>query len=109
LNLCGENNYFHQKLHFGYKTGSIDVLMKFVEQNYGYTLVPYLATLDVKQSRTERFREFKEPTPKREISLITPEGYLKNKLIDTISEEIRNSIPKELRHLDNGKVINWKS
>lgn len=109
INLCGDNNYFHQKLRFGYKTGSVDVLMKFVEQNQGYTLVPYLATLDVTQSQAERFRPFKEPTPKREVSIITPEGYLKNKLIETLVHEIRKSIPIEMRPLDAGKLVEWKN
>jgi len=108
INLCGEQNYYPKNLKFGYKTGSLEVLMNFVEQNYGYTLIPYLATLSMDEERKKRIRFFKEPTPKREISIITPEGYLKEKLIEAIKDEIRANIPKEMRHLDNGKVINWK-
>lgn len=109
INLCGEQNYYPKNLKFGYKTGSLEVLMNFVEQNYGYTLIPFLATLNIDADRRKRIRLFKEPTPKREISIITPEGYLKEKLIEAIMDEIRANIPKEMRHLDNGKVINWKS
>lgn len=109
INLCGEQNYYPKNLKFGYKTGSLEVLMNFVEQNYGYTLIPFLATLNIDEERRKRIRLFKEPTPKREISIITPEGYLKEKLIEAIMDEIRANIPKEMRHLDNGKVINWKS
>ncbi len=109
INLCGEDNYYPKKLKFGYKTGSLEVLMKLVEQNFGYTLIPYLASLNLEETRKKRLREFKEPTPKREISIITPEGYLKEKLVEAIKDEIRNGIPKEIRHLDNGKIINWKS
>lgn len=109
INLCGETNYYPKKLKFGYKTGSIEVLMKFVEQNYGYTLIPDLATLGLSESKAKRLRSFKEPKPKREVSIITPEGFLKEKLIDTIRSEIRNSIPKTMKHLDNGKIINWKN
>lgn len=109
INLCGEQNYFPKNLKFGYKTGSLEVLMQFVEQNYGYTLLPYLATLNLDETRKKRLRMFKEPTPNREISIITPQGYLKDKLVEAIKYEIRVNIPKELRHLDNGKIINWKS
>lgn len=109
INLCGEQNYYPKKLKFGYKTGSVDVLMKFVEHDYGYTLLPYLATLDIADHRKKRLREFKEPTPKREISIIVPEGFLKRKLIEAIKTEIIVNIPKELKNLDNGKVIQWKS
>jgi len=108
INLCGEENYFPKKLKFGYKTGSLEVLMKFVEQDYGYTLLPYLSTLEIPDDKKHRLRAFKEPMPKREISIIMPEGYLKSKLIDAITSEIQSNIPKELRQLDNGKVIHWK-
>ncbi len=108
INLCGEQSYYPKKLKFGYKTGSLEVLMKLVEQSYGYTLLPYLATLDLNDERKKRLRQFKEPTPKREISIITPQGFLKEKLINALKHEIRANIPKEMRHLDNGKIINWK-
>lgn len=109
INLCGEQNYYPKSLKFGYKTGSLEVLMRFVEQNYGYTLLPHLATINIDEARKKRIRSFKEPTPKREVSIITQEGFLKEKLIKALFEEIRMNIPKSMRHLDNGKVINWKS
>lgn len=109
INLCGEVDYFPKKLKFGYKTGSLEVLMKFVEQDFGYTMLPYLSSLDIPESKKHRLRAFKEPTPKREISIITPEGYLKTKLIEAIASEIQGNIPIEMRQLDNGKVIHWKS
>ncbi|MDA3893306.1 MAG: LysR substrate-binding domain-containing protein [Salinivirgaceae bacterium] len=109
INLCGEQHYYPKKLKFGYKTGSLEVLMRFVEQNHGYTLLPHLATLNIGEERKKNIRSFKEPTPKREISIITSEGYLKEKLIEAISKEIRLNIPKEMKHLDNGKIINWKN
>jgi len=108
INLCGKESYLPKKLKFSYKTGSLEVLMSFVEQNYGYTLLPYLAAINIGSQRTKNIRTFKEPTPKREISIITLEGFLKEKLVQAIQKEIRNNIPKELRHLDNGKIINWK-
>lgn len=108
VNLCGETDYIPKKLKFGYKTGSLEVLMRFVDSHYGYTLLPYLATLGLTDEKKKKVRFFKEPSPKREISVITPEGFLKDKLLDAIKHEIRINIPKELRHLDNGKVIQWK-
>jgi LysR family hydrogen peroxide-inducible transcriptional activator len=108
INICGDSTYFPKKLKFGYKTGSLEVLMKFVEQHYGYTLLPYLAKMGLTPTQMNRIREFKEPTPKREISLIAPEGYLKDKLVEGIITEIQTNIPAELRFLDHGKVIHWR-
>jgi len=108
INLCGEDNYYPRKLKFGYRTGSLEVLIRLVDQNYGYTLLPYLATLRISEEQKLRLREFKEPTPKREISLIVPDGFLKQKLVDALVEEIQEHIPDSIKHLDNGKVISWK-
>jgi len=109
INLCGNKDYIPKALKFGYKTGSLEVLMKFVDQNYGYTLLPYLAILGLDASKKTRLREFKEPAPKREISIITPEGFLKNKLKNALVSEIHNNIPKEIRFINQGKVVNWKN
>ncbi|MFA6402367.1 MAG: LysR substrate-binding domain-containing protein [Salinivirgaceae bacterium] len=109
INLCGDKHYFPKTLKFGYKTGSLEVLMKFVDQNYGYTLIPYLASLDLIPEKKNRLRMFKEPAPKREISIITPEGYLKNKLIEAIVSEIQGNIPTELRYLNQGVTVGWKA
>lgn len=108
INLCGEQHYIPEKLKFGYKTGSLEVLMRFVDNHYGYTLLPHLATLNLNEEQKKHIRLFKEPSPKREISLIMPEGFLRDKLIEAIQKEIRINIPQELRHLDHGKVIQWK-
>lgn len=108
INLCGEQQYIPKKLKFSYKTGSLEVLMRFVDSHYGYTLLPHLATLNLNKEQVNKLRFFKEPAPKREISIIMPEGFLRDKLVDAIKKEIRINIPNELRHLDNGKVIQWK-
>jgi LysR family transcriptional regulator, hydrogen peroxide-inducible genes activator len=108
LNLCGGTGYYPKQLKFGYKTGSLEILMRFVDQHYGFTLLPYLATLNLSDQSKLCLREFKEPTPKRTVSLIIPEGYARHKIVETLSGHIRKSIPSTLRQLDNGQVINWK-
>lgn len=109
LNICGQQPTTNSKLNFSFKTGSLGVLMRLVEQHQGYTLLPYLASLDIPHEQRQLVREFKEPSPKREISLIINKGFQRQKLIDILQEEIRRSIPANIRHLDNGKLISWKS
>ncbi len=109
INLCEVKSHLPNKMNFSYKTGSLDILMQFVDQNYGYTLLPYLSQLHMGQEQKKNIREFKEPMPKREIGIITPQGFIKQKLLETIKAEIRACIPKNLLNLDNGHVIHWKS
>ncbi len=109
VNLCGNKESYPKQLKFAYKTGSLEVLMRFVDQHFGYTLLPYLATLNIGSDKIKKLKAFKEPVPKREIGLIYPKGYAKSKIIEAIVSEIRGHIPRELRNLDNGKVIAWKN
>lgn len=108
INLCQEQGEIPKRLKFSYKTNTIEVLMRFVEKNYGYTLLPYLATLNLSEQQREHLRFFKKPEPKREISIITSDSFLREKLIEVLQTEIRNHIPEELKYLDNGKIIHWK-
>lgn len=108
INLCGVENYYPQNMKFGYKTGSLEVLMKLVDKHYGYTLIPYLSTIDMDENKLKYIREFKEPTPKREVSIVTPVGFLKLKILDTLKKEIQQSIPKNLHKLDSGVMVKWK-
>lgn len=108
INLCQEQGEIPKRLKFSYKTNTIEVLMRFVDKNYGYTLLPYLATLHLSEEQQKHLRFFKKPEPKREISIITSESFLREKLIEVLQAEIRSNIPEELRYLDNGKVIHWK-
>jgi LysR family transcriptional regulator, hydrogen peroxide-inducible genes activator len=107
LNICGQPTT-NSKLNFSFKTGSLGVLMRLVEQYQGYTLLPYLASLDMPDEQRRLVREFKEPSPKREISIIVNKGFQRHRLIEILQEEIRQSIPANIRHLDNGKLIGWK-
>jgi LysR family transcriptional regulator, hydrogen peroxide-inducible genes activator len=109
LNICGQQPTTNSKLNFSFKTGSLGVLMRLVEQHQGYTLLPFLASLDMPIEQRQLVREFKEPAPKREISLIVNKGFQRQRLIEILQEEIRQSIPANIRHLDNGKLIGWKS
>ncbi len=109
INLCEVKNVLPKTMNFTYETGSLDVLMSFVDQHFGYTLLPYLSTVHMGKERMKKIREFKEPMPKREIGIVTTEGFIKQKLLDALKVEIRRAIPKAMSHLDNGLIIPWKN
>jgi LysR family hydrogen peroxide-inducible transcriptional activator len=109
INICGQPGSANSKLNFKYKTGSLNVLMRLVDQYQGYTLLPYLASLDMTDEQKNTLREFKEPAPKREISIIHSPCFQRTKLLNALQEEIRQNIPASIRHLDNGKLIAWKT
>ena len=106
LNLCGTDGPSKRRFPLEYKTDSMESIITIIDQNYGYTLLPYLATVHMNEERLQRVRKLNDPAPTREISMITHKGYLKMKLIDALRDEILDNIPAELKE-NKGPVVDW--
>jgi LysR family hydrogen peroxide-inducible transcriptional activator len=108
INLCGVNEVYTQSLALNYRSGSLESLIKLVEQQYGYTLLPYLAMLDMDKRRKEMVRHFAEPIPCREISIVVKETFLKEQTIKLIKSKITENVPQDLLKLGEGMLVSWK-
>ena len=91
LNLC-KNNSRNEINHFQIESGSFETLIKLADEGLGTTLLPYLHTLDLKDSDKSKLRHFKEPKPAREVSLIFPKSELKIHIIDALRSSIAGVI-----------------
>jgi LysR family hydrogen peroxide-inducible transcriptional activator len=93
----------HNKILFEF--GSLDTLINLVQQNFGMTLLPYLAVRYMNDERIKLVREFNVPVPKREIGLVYSKTFIKKHLVDAIKKEINIAIPKELTDKKEGLII----
>jgi LysR family hydrogen peroxide-inducible transcriptional activator len=91
LNLC-KNNTKNDFNRFQIESGSFETLIKLADEGLGTTLLPYLHTLDLKESDKSKLRHFKEPKPAREVSLIFPKSELKIQIIDALRSTIMGVI-----------------
>ena len=95
LNLCKSTRNSGES-KFQLESGSFETLIKLANEGLGMTLLPYLHTLDIKDSEKKNLKMFSEPTPAREVSLIYNKSELKMQIIDalhtTISGVIRGAI-----------------
>ncbi len=91
LNLC-KNNSRNEINHFQIESGSFETLIKLADEGLGTTLLPYLHTLDLKDTDKKKLRHFKEPKPAREVSLIFPKSELKIQIIDALRSTIAGVI-----------------
>ena len=95
LNLCKNNKYINDS-NFQLESGSFETLIKLADEGLGTTLLPYLHTLDLNDKNKVKLRNFQDPKPAREVSLIYPKNELKihiiNALRDTISGVVRGAI-----------------
>ena len=87
LNLCKSQNVT-SKNSFQLESGSFETLIKLSDEGLGTTLLPYLHTLDLKEKDKLKLRQFKEPKPAREVSLIYPKNELKIHIIDALRNTI---------------------
>jgi LysR family hydrogen peroxide-inducible transcriptional activator len=93
---------------FKYTTGSLEALTRIIDIQHGYTLLPHLATLDMNIEKKRSLRKFDTPVPKREVSIIVRQGYVKRRLINLIREEIVNSLQPGLILETEDVVLKWK-
>ena len=89
LNICKNINKNHVN-RFQIESGSFETLIKLADEGLGITLLPYLHTLDLKDQT--KLRQFKDPKPSREVSLIYPKTELKIQIIDALRQTITGVI-----------------
>lgn len=87
LNLC-KNQQMAGKNSFQLESGSFETLIKLADEGLGTTLLPYLHTLNLNDKDKLKLRQFKEPKPAREVSLIYPKSELKIHIIDALRNTI---------------------
>lgn len=88
LNLCKNNQGGTDHFNFHIESGSFETLIKLADEGLGTTLLPYLHTLDLNEKDKAKLRQFKDPKPAREVSLIYPKNELKIHIIDALRNVI---------------------
>ena len=108
LKLCrsSEREWSKGERKILFEGGTIETLKKLVEQNFGITLLPFLAVEgNCSATQLSLVREFNSPVPKREIGMVYSKAYLKRHLIDALGDEIVKAIPKILLEKGNGLIV----
>lgn len=103
---CLRNQVFNFCRHLSgyaseYEAGSIDTLIRIVDENGGYTIIPelHLPLLSAEQLKNVRplvTNGENGGTPVREISLIIREDYIKERMLNIVADEIKKIIPEEM-------------
>ena len=109
VNLCDFNTYSSPSLPFEFDGGNLDTLIKIIDKEGGYTLIPELTYYDLFEERKSQVRKFESIVPLREVSLVYTRKFEKSRLIEKLAEEICSSVPKELLNKDRGSLVEWKS
>ena len=103
LNLCELRK--SDDFHFKYETGNMDTLKRMVDKSDGITILPELAVMELSKSQLKLVKRLKEPSPAREVSLITHRDHIKTRLIQALKDEILVIVPKQMQKLQRKKVV----
>ena len=108
VNLCEMRGTQHKNLPFDFESNSLETLMKIVDREGGFTLIPELATLYMTEEKKKQVRSFTVSKPLREVSVIYSRHFTKQKLIDLLCEDIRQVVPPGMLKKERGKIVEWK-
>lgn len=79
-----------------YEAGSIDTLVKIVDINGGYTVIPELHVELLNENQKENLRDIVRPEATREISLIIRNDYVREGLMNAVADTIKKIIPSHM-------------
>lgn len=104
LNLCkiSKEIGLHDNLKF--ESGNLETLKNMVLNNQGYTLLPELAVLNLSTKDRKHVRQFQNPVPTREVSLVHNRIFLKEKIITALEESIIENLPESLASLKKRNI-----
>lgn len=89
-----------------FESGNLETLKQLVEQDFGMTLLPYLAKNQIDEQCAKAFlRYFKDPVPRRKVRVVYSREYLKKNIIKSFIEEIKAVVPGELLKSEDGILV----
>lgn len=103
LNLCELRK--SSDFHFRYETGNMETLKRMVDKSDGITILPELAVMEFTKPQRKLVKRLKEPSPVREVSLVTHRDHVKTRLIQSLRDEILKIVPKPMQQLQNKRVV----
>jgi len=103
INLCKAFKNNHDD-PFQLESGSIETLIKLSNEGLGMTLLPYLHTLDIKETEKANLHYFNDPSPAREVSLIYHKSELKMQIIEAL-QDIISGIVRAAVAFQNVEII----
>jgi LysR family transcriptional regulator, hydrogen peroxide-inducible genes activator len=79
-----------------YEAGSIDTLVKIVDVNGGYTIIPELHIEFLNEKQKLNLRKMTDPEPNREISLVIRHDYVREGLMNAVANTVKQIIPAHM-------------
>ena len=108
VNLCEMSASQHKNLPFEFESNSLETLMRIVDLEGGFTLIPELALQYMSPEKKKQVRSIANTKPLREVSVIYSRHFTKQRLITLLCDEIKSVVPAHMLKRDRGMIVEWK-
>ncbi|MGB0868005.1 MAG: LysR substrate-binding domain-containing protein [Flavobacteriales bacterium] len=108
INLCASREQSIGKSKFTYQSNSFETLIRMVDKEGGYTLLPELTIIDLPANKSNQIKGFNNFTPLREISTIAARNFTKTRLIDSLNNCIKDNVSPVMHYKERGQIVEWK-
>ncbi|MDD3490814.1 MAG: hydrogen peroxide-inducible genes activator [Bacteroidia bacterium] len=90
-------NFCENKTHSStYEAGSIDTLVKIVDRNGGYTVIPELHVDLLNETQKQNLRKIVRPEATREIALVIRHDYVREGMMNAVANTVKKIIPQHM-------------
>lgn len=79
-----------------YEAGSIETLVRIVDENGGYTIIPELHVPLLHSNQQSNIRHLLNPEPTREIAFVIRRDYARERLLNILADAIKAVIPDNM-------------
>ena len=76
-----------------YEAGSVETLIKIVDENGGYAIIPELHVPLLRKCQQANVRVLTNPEPSREIAFVVHRNFVRERLLNILADAIRTVIP----------------
>ncbi len=92
FNFCTETMSYNQM----FEAGSIDTLVRIVDINGGYSVIPELHLTYLSEEQRKNVRKIENPPAIREISIVIRQDFIKEKMVNAVADTIKTIIPSQM-------------
>lgn len=92
FNFCKNYGGFNKT----YEAGSIDTLVRIVDKNGGYSVIPELHLPFLNEQQQQQVRPISSPPAVREISLVIRKDFIKERMLNAVADAVKQIIPEEM-------------
>lgn len=105
VDLCELRTHGRGLRRLEFASGSIGSLIRLVDAQGGFTVIPELAMDTLTPIQRQRVREFRSPAPLREIGMVTYRHFVKDRMLEALGKAIHAAVAPRLNSVRNGRVF----